>query len=76
MFKDDSGWSSCYMGNWPVYTLGFFLDHPNDIKLVNDEMDRRWTHTKFMQIRRFQDDLVAAWNERNLLSATLYDTTQ
>jgi hypothetical protein len=76
MFKDDSDWSSCYMGNWPVYTLGFFLDHPDDIRLVNNEMDRRWTCTKFMQIRRFQDDLVAAWNERNLLSATLHDTTQ
>ncbi|CAI4215975.1 unnamed protein product [Parascedosporium putredinis] len=23
--RDDSGWAGCYMGNWPTYTLGFFM---------------------------------------------------
>jgi hypothetical protein len=76
MFEDDSDWTSCYMGNWPVYTLGYFVDNPCDISLVRGEMDRRWTCTRIMQICRFQSDLVATWNERNLLSSTLDDTDQ
>jgi hypothetical protein len=65
-FAHDNEWSSCYIGNWPVYTLGFFTGQPEDVRLVINEMDRRWTSTKFMQIPRFRDDLESTWIARGL----------
>jgi hypothetical protein len=67
-FEFDDGWSSCYVGNWPVYTIGFFLNKFEDIRLVRNEMDRRWASTKFMQIARFRDDLETTWSARGLSS--------
>ncbi|KAH7413827.1 hypothetical protein DE146DRAFT_8670 [Phaeosphaeria sp. MPI-PUGE-AT-0046c] len=69
-FENDSTWTSCYIGNWPVYTLGFFLNDPEDISLIRNEMSRRWTSTKFMQIARFRDDLEATWRQRGLVEST------
>jgi hypothetical protein len=63
-FELDHSWSSCYVGSWPVYTIGFFLNEGEDIRLVRNEMDRRWASTKFMQIPRFRNDLEAIWNAR------------
>lgn len=65
-FESDNGWSSCYLGNWPVYTIGFFLNESEDIRLIRNEMDRRWASTKFMQIPRFRDDLETTWMARGL----------
>jgi hypothetical protein len=65
-FDTDDDWSSCYIGNWPVYTLGFFFGHIEDINLIRNELDRRWAATKFMQIHRFRDDLEMIWKERNV----------
>jgi hypothetical protein len=73
-FEHDDNWSSSYIGNWPVYTLGFFLDNINDVNLIKSEMDRRWKMTKFMQTPRFRDDLEAAWNARGLSSVALIGT--
>jgi hypothetical protein len=67
-FVHDDGWSSSYIGNWPIYSLGFFLNQPEDIRLVVNEMNRRWTSTKFMQISRFRDDLESTWMARGLIS--------
>jgi len=64
-FESDDGWHTCYMGSWPVYTLGFFLYDAKDKDLIRKEMDRRWTTTKFMQITRFRNDLEAVWSARN-----------
>lgn len=63
-FKDDDEWSSCYIGNWSIYTLGFCLTDSEDIELIRDEMNRRWAFTKFMQIPRFHNDLETSWNVR------------
>jgi hypothetical protein len=65
-FENDEFWTSCYIGNWPVYTIGFFLEDPADISLIRHDMDRRWTCTKFMQITRFRNDLEATWKQRDL----------
>lgn len=69
-FEHDDNWASSYIGNWPIYTLGFFLDNASDIDLIKDEMDRRWRMTKFMQIPRFRNDLEAAWSRRGLSLVT------
>jgi hypothetical protein len=68
----DNNWISCYIGNWPVYTLGFCLTDAQDIDLVRGEMDRRWESTKSMQIPRFHDDLKSVWRERGQLSVTTH----
>jgi hypothetical protein len=65
-FETDDDWTGCYIGNWPVYTLGFFCSHTEDIDMIRNEMDRRWATTKFGQIRRFRDDLEMVWKERNV----------
>lgn len=67
-FGHDDDWASSYIGNWPIYTLGFFLDNTSDINLIQNEMDRRWSMTKFMQISRFRNDLEAAWSGRGFSS--------
>ncbi|KAF2826813.1 hypothetical protein CC86DRAFT_291830 [Ophiobolus disseminans] len=63
-FENDTGWSGCYIGNWPVYTLGFFLSAEEDIDLIRNEMSRRWTSASFMQVSRFHADLEAVWSAR------------
>jgi hypothetical protein len=63
-FESDDGWCNCYIGNWSVYTLGFFLSDPKDIALIRNEMKRRWDSTKFIQVARFHEDLEKAWEQR------------
>jgi hypothetical protein len=64
-FESDDDWCNCYIGNWSVYTLGFFLSDPKDIALVRNEMKRRWESTKFIQAARFHEDLEKAWEQRS-----------
>lgn len=61
----DDGWFASYLGNWPVYALGFFLDEPEERKVVRRELERRWDLTRFTQIMRFLGDLEKAWAERD-----------
>ncbi|ETI25146.1 hypothetical protein G647_04518 [Cladophialophora carrionii CBS 160.54] len=61
-------WARCYIGNWPVYTLGFFMRRPDDIQLVRDDMLRRWHLMRFSQLERFRNDLEATWIQREVLS--------
>ncbi len=59
--QDDDGWLRCYVGNWPVYTIGFFLSDPEHIDIIRTDMKRRWELTKFTQIPRFLPDLESVW---------------
>ncbi|KEF54201.1 uncharacterized protein A1O9_09997 [Exophiala aquamarina CBS 119918] len=61
--QDDPEWARCFIGNWPVYSLGFFLDEP-DIELIRADLHYRWQAVKFSQISRFRDDLEATWAAR------------
>lgn len=61
----DDNWTGCYIGNWPVYTLGCFLSQPEHIDLVREDMKRRWEITKFTQVTRFWEDLESVWTARN-----------
>lgn len=65
-YKDDDGWASCFMGNWPVYTLGFFMRTVDDVNLTRTELQRRWNLTKFTQLARFSTDLENTWTRRGL----------
>ncbi|EXJ60026.1 hypothetical protein A1O7_04175 [Cladophialophora yegresii CBS 114405] len=66
--EHDVDWARCYIGNWPVYTLGFFVATPEDIQLVRDDMRRRWNLMRFSQLERFRNDLEATWTQRNGMS--------
>lgn len=61
--QDDPEWSRCFIGNWPVYSLGFFLEE-DDIDLIRRDMHNRWMAVKFSQISRFRDDLEVTWAAR------------
>ncbi|KAF7563531.1 hypothetical protein G7046_g570 [Stylonectria norvegica] len=62
----DSGWALCFIGNWPVYTLGFFLSDPDDLELIRADLQRRWDLSSFSQISRFSRDLENTWFARGL----------
>lgn len=61
----DEIWGGCYIGNWCVYTLGFFLYDPEDIDIVRTDLICRWEATKFMQTPRFLADLENVWAARS-----------
>lgn len=58
------GWSRCYIGNWPVYTLGFFMSSAEDQRVIRAELQRRWELTNFAQVSRFLQDVEKTWAER------------
>lgn len=55
--RQEEKWSLCFIGTWPVYTLGFLMSDDADIQLVKDDLDRRWHRTKFSQAQRYRKDL-------------------
>lgn len=59
--KSNDGWMRCYVGNWPIYTLGFFMPDPEERTVMTDDLQRRWQLTKMAQSRRFLDDIESAW---------------
>lgn len=67
--QNDDGWPRCFIGNWPVYTLGFFMSSPEDIDLIRVDLRRRWDLTNFSQISRFTRDLENTWFARGHSSA-------
>lgn len=58
------GWSRCFIGNWPVYTLGLFMKSPNDQEVVRNDLQQRLGLTGFSQVCRFQGDLEQIWASR------------
>jgi len=58
------GWSRCFIGNWPVYTLGVFMRAPEDQEVIRADLQRRWELTKFAQVHRFRGDLETIWAQR------------
>lgn len=63
--QDDDQWAGCYMGTWPVYTLGFFLDETEHMDIIRKDLDRRWEVTGFMQVVRFREELETTWRSRS-----------
>lgn len=62
--RHDKEWKMCFMGNWPVYTLGFFLSSVEDVQLLRTEMNDRWRLSRFSQLTRFIGDLESVWSKR------------
>lgn len=62
--RDNDHWSRCYIGNWPVYTLGYFMIDPADVRVVQRDLQRRWELTKFSQVDRFRRDVEGVWARR------------
>ncbi|CAM1510683.1 Fc.00g010180.m01.CDS01 [Cosmosporella sp. VM-42] len=48
--QDDNDWPKSFIGDWPIYTLGFFMTSSEDRKLVRAELQRRWDLAKFAQV--------------------------
>lgn len=62
--QHDDGWKMCFVGSWPVYTLGFFMSSIEDIELIRAEMIDRWRLTGFSQVSRYMNDLESIWARR------------
>ncbi|KAF2872795.1 hypothetical protein BDV95DRAFT_492142, partial [Massariosphaeria phaeospora] len=60
----DDEWKLCFIGNWPIYTLGFFASSQEQVDLVKGEIDGRWRLTNFSQLGRFISDLETVWRKR------------
>ncbi len=66
--QENEEWARCYIGNWPVYTLGFFLSSPSDVKVVWGDMQRRWDLMRFSQLGRFRMELETIWTRRGFVT--------
>ncbi|KAJ9611173.1 hypothetical protein H2200_004356 [Cladophialophora chaetospira] len=66
--QDNEDWSRCYIGNWPVYTLGIFVDNSVDMAIVRRDMERRWNLMRFSQLGRFRTELEMIWARRGFLT--------
>lgn len=62
--QHDDAWKTCFIGSWPVYTLGSFMSSIEDIELLRAEMMDRWRLTGFSQISRYMNDLESIWARR------------
>lgn len=56
-----TAWSRYYIVNWPVYTIGLFLESRDDRAILQADLERRWCESKFAQIFRFLQDLESIW---------------
>jgi hypothetical protein len=65
--QHDDDWASCFIGNWPVYSIGFFVARPEHVQLVRNDLRRRWELTKFNQVSRFCNDVEEMWVQRGML---------
>ncbi|KAL7905149.1 hypothetical protein GGI35DRAFT_472011 [Trichoderma velutinum] len=56
---DNNGdsFTKSYIGNWPIYTLGFLASRPQDREVFQANLRRRWELTKMAQVGRFLKDL-------------------
>lgn len=59
--KGDGAWSKCYIGNWPIYTLGLFMESSEHRDLIREDLERRFVSTNTSQATRFSGDLVKIW---------------
>ncbi|KXJ87154.1 hypothetical protein Micbo1qcDRAFT_125212 [Microdochium bolleyi] len=62
--KRTVGWTKCFIGNWPVYTIGFFMTASQDQELVRDDLQRRCDAMGSAQVARFKQDLEKVWAQR------------
>ncbi|ETN43748.1 uncharacterized protein HMPREF1541_02907 [Cyphellophora europaea CBS 101466] len=61
---EDYEWAKCFIGNWPLYTIGFFMETQDEIELVRADLQRRWDISGFSQVARFRGELETAWAGR------------
>jgi hypothetical protein len=64
--ENDDEWAMCFIGTWPLYTLGFFMATEEHVQIVRHEVNERWRLTRFSQVVRFGRDLEIAWRIRGL----------
>lgn len=64
--QNDANWLSCFIGTWPVYTAGIFARRPEDVAVINHEMQKRWESMRLYQAQRYWNDLKSTWARRSL----------
>lgn len=64
--QSDLKWSSCYVGNWPVYMAGICAETKEDVALVRSDLQRRWQRTHFSMITRYMEHLQCTWTAKGL----------
>lgn len=56
----DLRWFECYIGIWPVYTLGYLVDSADGLRLVMADLRTRWDQTRLSIVARYINDLETA----------------
>lgn len=64
--KTNDKWIGCYIGSWPVFFLGFAVEHREDIDLIRNDLVDRWSLTSFWEFRRMTAGLELFWSSRKL----------
>ncbi|KAF1968917.1 hypothetical protein BU23DRAFT_255576 [Bimuria novae-zelandiae CBS 107.79] len=65
-YAHDDAWASCFIGNWPLYSIGFFMATPEHVQLTRNELRRRWDLMRWNQVARFRNDLEKTWTQRGV----------
>ena len=63
--RDDPQWLTCYLGNWPIYTIGRFLTSNEAISSLRQEMRKRWEIQRLSQVKRYWTDLEKFWSAKD-----------
>ncbi|PPJ49674.1 hypothetical protein CBER1_02182 [Cercospora berteroae] len=61
--RQDPEWSNSYLGLWPVWTVGIFMQTENHIELIRDDLQRRWNAVHMSVINRYREDLENVWRK-------------
>lgn len=63
--QGDDEWAKCFISNWPIYTVGFFVGTEREQEVVRQELRLRSELTGFSQASRFLVELEATWAARD-----------
>ena len=73
---DDEGWHRTFVANWPVYTVGVFVEEQEDIALVREAMRRRWARSNIYMCSRYMHDLEIVWGSSGRSGDLLIQASQ
>lgn len=62
--QGDEEWAKCFISNWPLYTVGFFMQDDSEQAVVRQDLLLRVQVTGFSQAKRFLAELEETWARR------------
>ncbi|CAH0050793.1 unnamed protein product [Clonostachys solani] len=63
-YANDRVWATCFIVQWPIYTLGVLMELPEDRQLIRKQLQQSCDVTSFAQVARYSYDLETIWTTR------------